>query len=129
MTSSFRVGMGRLPLMCVSPGRYGLSGVEVLVVLATQRTFAGASVRVDGHRAWTSGPERLTAPLALPQQALGHREGGAPTGRADPLVVPGLAIGDLVAEAQLALDLDQVLHVHARGERVAAASAMRLLLR
>ena len=41
------------------------------------------------------------------------------------MVVLGWVIGDLVTKAELALDLDEVLHMHARAESMTATAALR----
>src|SRR5690606_10689358 len=73
------------------------------------------------------GRQRRAAPATPPQEPLRHGERRPPAGRADPLVVLDVAAGNLVPVAEPALDLDEILHVHARGERVPAAPALRLL--
>src|SRR5690606_505113 len=93
--------------------------------LAAERALAEPGVDVAGHRDRLAGGERRAAAAPAPQEPLRHRQRGAPAGRADPLVVLRRAAGDLVAVAEPALDLDQILDVHARGERVAAAAAAR----
>src|SRR5690606_33811204 len=104
------------------------SWVEVLRVLDAERALPDAVVDVPGGWKGTIVRQRPAAPLAAPRERLRHGERGAPAGRTDPLVVLDVAARDLVAVAQLALDLDQIERVHARGERVPAAPAARLLL-
>src|SRR5690606_17258702 len=99
--------------------------VKVLRVLAAQRALAGAAVDVTGHRQRrAAGVEDLAAAATSPKEPLGGGEGGAATGRAYPLVMTDVVARDLVPVAELFFDRDQVLHVHARGEGVAAAAAM-----
>src|SRR5690606_4713851 len=69
-----------------------------------------------------------TAPPA-PQAPLRQGKAGSSAGWTDPLIVLGLAAGDRIVIAELALHLDQVLHVHARAKGVPAAPTQRGLLR
>ena len=59
-----------------------------------------------------------SVPWLVHSRALREAEQRAPAARADPLVVLAVASGHLVAEAELPLDLDQVLDMHRRRERL-----------
>src|SRR5690606_5253190 len=105
------------------------SRVIVLAVLAPEGAFAGTRVGVArcGRRAFF-GKEDTAAPVQK-DEALRDREGRPSARWADPLIVFDAGVVDLVTEPERALDLDQILDVHARRERMAAAAAVRRLLR
>src|SRR5262249_17272015 len=105
------------------------SGMEVAPVLVAQGPLAETGICVGrGRRLPVAALDDDAAPLVPPELPLCQGGEGAPTGGADPLVVADRRVGALVAEAELALDRDQVLRVHARRERGAAPPAASELL-
>src|SRR5690606_17518373 len=108
-------------------GALAALGEEVLGVFDAERPLPDRRVRVRRHWQRPAPGQRRTAPPARPQRALRHRQRRPATARADPLIV-AVRSGQLVAEPQPALDLDQILDVHARAECVPAPAAVRQLL-
>src|SRR5262245_52642590 len=105
------------------------SGMEIAPVLLAEGALTETRVCVrGGRRLPVAALDDDAAPLVSPELPLCQGGEGAPTGRADPLVVPDRRVGALVAEAELPLDRDQVLRVHARREGGAAPPAASELL-
>src|SRR5262245_5856846 len=105
------------------------SGMEVAPVLVAEGSLAETGICVCRRRRnAVAALDDDTAPLAPPELPLRQGGEGAPARRADPLIVSDGRVGTLVAEPELLLDGDQVLRMHARGERRAAAPAPRVFL-
>src|SRR5262245_43114656 len=116
-------GSGDVASVCVP------SGVEIVAVLLAEGALTEPRVGVRRRRRLPlAALDHDPAALTPPQLPLRQREQRTPARRADPLVVADRGIGALVGEAELSLDRDQVLGVHARRERRAAAPAERRLL-
>src|SRR5689334_4276099 len=99
------------------PTTWFCSRMEVFAVLGSQGPAAEPRIGRPRHGGpVTRGADRS---LASPRAPLRERDHHALAGRADPLVVLH-AVGELVAESEFALDLDQILDVHARREFMSA---------
>ena len=84
--------------------------MEIRPILVAQWPLARAGVGIGRHRraAMSRVVGTIHAVWGLPEPALRQGQHRAAAGRADPLVMFGIA-GDLVAIAQRLLDLDQIL--------------------
>src|SRR5262245_8145015 len=103
--------------------------MEISPVLLAEGALTETRVGMSGGRGLpVAALDDDAATLAPPEPPLCQGGEDAPARRADPLVVPDRRVGALVAEAELPLDRDQVLRVHARRERCAAPPAASKLL-
>src|SRR5687767_4915260 len=98
--------------------------MKITAVLLAERPLANLTIGRHRHRRGHRSRMALVHGMQLSLCEGQHR---AAARRTDPLIMLSRTILGVIAVAQVPLDLNEIMHVHLRGESMVAAAAARRL--